>query len=625
MSAKQKVGELRPSQIMFTYGVGAIVDLPYLSVIVMGLEDWPADPGLAREISEERLLRSVHRRLGPRVQKLLSPPVAPASTGYPNPFDESARIGVPVAHFPRWLLCPRCQLLATISSSLFEFKYSHYHPDRARYVHVSCPRSKKPPTAVPARFMVACENGHLDDFPWIEFVHQGPTDCHAVLRLIEYGPSGEARDLEARCETCGKRRRMAAAFGETGRARLPLCRGRRPHLRDYEDQPCELQVKAILLGASNLWFPAVLSALAIPSQSARLGQLVEEKWTMLKGVVNLQNVALFRQAAMLGDFYGYTDQEVWDAIEGYRQQAESGQQPDPDDLKGPEWEMLTHPQASVSNDDFSLRQVDAPDGFESIIEKVVLVEKLREVRALVGFTRIEAPGEFGESPDDVGGRRMKLSRSSPLWVPAAEVRGEGIFVQFRESQIRQWLAQPAVRWRDQQFHDSHTRWRAARHIEPPQEGYPGMRYVLLHTFAHALMRQLTLECGYTAASVRERIYSRNPGDVPERPEPMAGVLIYTAAPDSEGTLGGLVNLGQPGELRRHLRAALRSAALCASDPLCAENLPSQRGVTLHAAACHACLLAPETSCERGNKYLDRSVLAPTVERDELAMFEVQSV
>ena len=148
----------------------------------------------------------------------------------------------------------------------------------------------------------------------------------------------------------------------------------------------------------------------------------------------------------------------------------------------------------------------------------------------------------------------------------------------------------------------------------------GARYVLLHSFAHILMRQLVLECGYTGASVRERIYSRDPNADPERPEPLAGILIYTAAPDSEGTLGGLVSLGEPQELSRHICSALRDAALCASDPLCAEHLPSQRGITLHAAACHACLFAPETSCERGNRYLDRSVLVPTVEREDLFFF-----
>ena len=163
----------------------------------------------------------------------------------------------------------------------------------------------------------------------------------------------------------------------------------------------------------------------------------------------------------------------------------------------------------------------------------------------------------------------------------------------------------------------HERQRRVRRITPPEADFPGMRYVLLHTFAHVLMRQLVLECGYNAASLRERIYARSPD---AHPAPMAGVLIYTAAPDSEGTLGGLVGLGEPDELRRHLQAAMRDAAQCASDPLCAEHAPSLRGTTVHAAACHACLFAPETSCERGNRYLDRSVLVQTVEREDLAFF-----
>lgn len=143
-----------------------------------------------------------------------------------------------------------------------------------------------------------------------------------------------------------------------------------------------------------------------------------------------------------------------------------------------------------------------------------------------------------------------------------------------------------------------------------------MRYILLHSFAHALIRQLAIECGYTTASLGERIYSASPSDG----VPMAGVLIYTAAPDSEGTLGGLCALGEPASLGRHLDQALGRMELCASDPLCAEHMPLVDG-TLHGAACHACSFLPETSCERGNKYLDRSVLVATMERPGLAFFE----
>ena len=308
MTAAQRtiVGELRPTQLMFTFGVGSIVDLPAISALVMGLDDWRPDPGVSREIVEERLLLAVRKNLGPQVQKLLSPPVLPESTGLPDPFGEAARVGVPVATFPRWLLCPRCQLLAPVSSGLFELKPDRYHPERTRFVHINCSKAKTPPPAVPARFLVACRNGHLDDFPWVTFVHRGPTTCHSVLRLIEYGLAGEARDLEVRCETCEARRRMSEAFGEAGKLSLPMCRGRRPHLRDFEDEPCQEQARAILLGASNLWFSDVLTTLAIPTASTRLDELVESHWAQLKLAMNLESVALMRNLGILSEFYGYS-------------------------------------------------------------------------------------------------------------------------------------------------------------------------------------------------------------------------------------------------------------------------------------------------------------------------------
>ncbi len=210
---------------------------------------------------------------------------------------------------------------------------------------------------------------------------------------------------------------------------------------------------------------------------------------------------------------------------------------------------------------------------------------------------------------------MKIARGNPSWVPANEIRGEGIFFQFSETEIQNWLGR--AQRLHLEFFSAHKQWRKDRGLQPIEDFYPGLRYVLLHSFAHALIRQLSLECGYTAASLRERIYSRNPGT--DRPE-MAGVLIYTAAPDSEGTLGGLVSLGKPGILERHLNQAMDCMRLCSSDPLCAEHHPGKEGTSLHGASCHACLFAPETSCERGNKYLDRTVLVPTVDRDEFAFF-----
>jgi hypothetical protein len=613
---RHRVGELRPSQVLFTYGIGSIVDLPYISAMVMGLDDWEHPHPVI--IHEERLLQSVRSLLGPQVSRLLAPPEAsePGPGAY-NPYDESALVGVPVAAFPRWMLCPRCRVLATLDSALFQLKADVYRPDRTRYVHVNCPSAGAPPPVVPARFLVACKNGHLDDFPWLYFVHKG-VPCQARLKLQEIGVSGEAADIQVSCETCGNKKRMSDAFGSEAAQHLPPCNGRHPHLRRYDRETCQEQSRTILLGASNSWFPLLFSTLSVPSAVDALEQLVEAHWHLLSNATSQQHVTLFRKIGQLELFVAYSDEAIWQKIEARQQAATSEEEgrASPQHLKVPEWNMLGHPEIAPAARDFKVVGVVPPSGFERFIKQVVLVERLREVRALVGFTRIEAPGDFAEMDELPASRRAPLSRKRPTWIPAAEVRGEGLFLEFREETLSGWLNSPAVRAHTRLFSEAHTQWRTARHIVEPAQGFPGMRYILLHSFAHALMRQLTLECGYTAASIRERIYALPP----EHDDgPMAGILLYTAAPDSEGTLGGLVGLGQPGLLGRHLEVALERMQYCASDPLCAEHHSAQEH-SLHEAACHACLFLPETSCERGNKYLDRSVLVPTVDRTHLAFF-----
>jgi hypothetical protein len=611
---KYRVGELRPSQVLFTYGIGSIVDLPYISTIVMGLDDWENPyPTL---IGEERLLQAVQTFLGPQVSRLLSPPEAPEpAAGPPNPFDDSHTVGVPVAAFPRWMLCPRCRSLASLDSGLFQLKADIFRSDKTRYVHVNCPSAGAPPPVVPARFLVACKHGHLDDFPWLYFVH-GEIPCKARLKLRELGVSGEAADIQVVCETCGKQRRMSDAFGQEGKNTLPNCNGRHPHLRMYDKEQCQEQSRAILLGASNSWFSIVLSTLAVPDAVDRLGQLVDEHWHILEKVTSQQNIELLRHIGQLGSLAAYSDAQIWEKVEVKQNEAGTSTTSSQPNLKAPEWKVLSNPSTAPVARDFKVTPVQPPTGYEHMMKQVVLVERLREVRALIGFTRIESPGDFSDMEEIPEEHRVPLSRKRPTWIPAAEVRGEGIFLEFREDAIQNWIADPSRRSHDRTFFDAHIQWRKARRRDYPELGYPGLRYVLLHSFAHALMRQLTLECGYSAASIRERIYSLNPE---HEYGPMAGILLYTAAPDSEGTLGGLVGLGMPDQLGRHIDGALEQMQSCTSDPLCAEHTCLQ-DVSLHEAACHACLFLPETSCERGNKYLDRSVLVPTVDRTNLAFF-----
>jgi hypothetical protein len=615
-----KVGELRPSQALTTFGIGAIIDLPNLSVMVMGLEDWQLKDTV--EIGEQRLLASVKEVLGQQVKALRSAPVVP-DTYQVNQFDASALVGIPVAPFPRWMVCPYCRRLAPLNSGLFKLE-TPYRTDQIRYVHGNCSKPGKPPTVVPARFVVACKNGHLDDFPWRDFVHGGPTNCKGGLKLLEPSATGEAASIFVHCEgaNCGVTRPMSDAFKMDLMA-VPVCKARRPHLRDHDEAGCktpngqDMRMEPMLQGASNSWFGITLTALAIPQESGKLKQLVEDNWTTLEKVQSEQNIELLLSISQLRDLSEYMPGEIWEAVQAKKNAApdESGE---PADLKTPEWEVFIDPDSVEKGRDFQLRVALPPGRYAKYFEKIVLAERLREVRALVGFSRIESPSDYDNPAAFPANQRARLSRTQPAWVPASEIRGEGLFFHVKEDLIQKWCEKAAIKTHDGVFFEAHQRWRIARKLEPPHEYYPGIRFVLLHSFAHALIRQLSVECGYTTASLRERIYSRNPGeDAPE----MAGVLIYTAAPDSEGTLGGLVSLGKPETLERHLEQALDNMRLCASDPLCAEHHPYRDGTTLHAASCHACLFAPETSCERGNKYLDRAVLVSTVERPDLAFFE----
>ncbi|TVQ47171.1 MAG: DUF1998 domain-containing protein [Gloeocapsa sp. DLM2.Bin57] len=600
MEDKYKIGELRPSQILFTYGIGAIADLLNLSVIVLGLDEW--NSVYMKEIKENRLLAKVCQELNQPIKKLSSPPQ--------NDDDPEGKIGIPVAPFPSWMVCPKCRLLAPLESQLFQIKVDRYRTEQTRYVHQNCSKSqKKPPTVIPVRFLVACEKGHLDEFPWSYFVHRGNNNCSGTLRLEEYGVSGSTTDIMVKCDQCQEGRLLSEAFGESGKRSLPRCRGRHPHLRHF-DESCDQQMRAMLLGASNSWFSVTLSALSLPEGNGEIEELVNKNWSKLQKATTPELLEMILEIADIHALKTYPLEDVYQVI-----QAKFNQEKIPEikDLKTPEWEAFSSADISNNTSEFQLRPVDPPTGFIDYFEKTVLVEKLKEVRALIGFTRLISPGDFVDIQEKID--LAPLSRKPLEYVPATEIRGEGIFLELAKNKLKQW--EEVVKGKESKVREAQKDWLNSRGIDPEKVPFPGMRYLLIHSLAHALMRQLAIACGYNAASLRERIYSALPKS---ENGSQAGLLIYTATPDSEGTLGGLVNLGEPDTLGYHLRSALEAMKLCASDPLCAEHTPSSANLSLHWAACHACLFSPETSCERGNKFLDRSLLVPTVSNSDLAFF-----
>ena len=522
-----------------------------------------------------------------------------------SPFDEWARVGVPVHPFPRWLRCTHCDLLAPVDRRRFQLDVPVYRPDRARYFHDRC--NNRRPSAVPARFLVACAAGHLDDFPWEQYVHGGtPCARGPVLELKEAGKADRATDVRVVCKTCGADRLVHDAFGPEANQHLPRCRGRHPHLQRF-DGDCTQPTRALLLGASNAWFAVYRSALTIPTVTGDIEQKVAEHWDLLEDIEDRDELDFIvkRLARGAGEkplrwLLRYDADDVWTAIVDRRDGSENDTATGAGDLRGPEWEAFT---AAVPprSDDFDIRALDTPGGFKKTLDHPVAVDRLREVQALCGFTRIDGPDEADPN------RIAPIWNAPQPWLPAAEVRGEGILIRLPESRVEQWERTYRHSRRYLYLHQATRNWRTRRGLDP-DGGLPPARFVLLHTLSHLLMHQVALDCGYSTASIRERLYCRESGDT-EGP-PMAGLLLYTGSPDSEGTLGGLVALSEPTRLAAVLRDALSRARLCSTDPMCADHHAGDLGDALHNAACHACLFAPETSCEAGNRHLDRAAAVP---------------
>ena len=603
------VGDVRPSQLLWTYGPGALIDLPNLSVVTMGLDRWEADR--CTPIEEARLLEAVRRVLGQQVQRLRMPPII-KEEGL-SPFTAEAKIGVPVRPFPRWLRCVRCGLLAEFDSGLFSIKENPFRPDQTHFLHTTCEKGSHS-DAVPARFLLACRNGHLDDFPWHWFVHGGASTCKGTLRFFERGASLQTENLWVKCDACSAARSLVHAFGPEARNNLPACRGRHPHL-DLYNEDCGEEARAVLLGATNSWFPITLSVLAIPHTGDSLTQMVEDGWEDFSDVESEAELRgllkAFKKRGVLPGIERHEVGDIWRAIEEKRSGSSGEQVVSEGDVKLPEWAVLTHPNPPTDWPHFLSERIEAPAEFSSVLDGVLLLKRLREVNALIGYTRVEAPEET-DDPDERP-PMADLCRGKPDWVPATEVHGEGIFLRFDEDAVKQWEKEDGVKLRDSRLLAGHRGWRNARRLDP-NKGYPGIRYAMLHTFSHLLIRELALECGYSAASIRERIYASADSE-----NPMAGVLLYTAAADSDGTLGGLIELGKPENLGRVIEQALRRAGVCSSDPLCSEHDPD-KDRSLHAASCHACTFVAETSCERANRYLDRSLLVGTFDCLDAAFF-----
>lgn len=607
--AVEPLGKVRRSQLISTYGIGAIVDLEKGSFMPMGLEDWESATKLpSLTVAEPRLqamLGVTHFRLAPVAEQV-------AGTR-----EVVARATAPAVRFPEWHECPRCHRLGT-ENAPFELA-----PD----MQLVCKAHSGRVIATPVRFVVACRRGHLSDFPWEWWAHRSRPEgvCGTpALYLKSRGQSASLADLYVECKTCSQTgapvsQSMGNAFSATAMSGGSGCQGVRPWLYDRQ-LGCTETPRTIQRGASNVHFAVTCSALSIPPASEAASQIVQEVMPLL---AHMPAEAIDDALKGLAEQY---DVPVETLLAAHRQllNAQGAAVALTERLaRADEYAALSENRedeviAGVVPQ-FMNKVTAAPPGMATWFDLIGAVSRLREVRALAGFSRIEP---YPVSADRVAqaiidGNVSPLSKTPRPWLPAAEIRGEGIFLRFRSGAIDQWIADnPPVAARaaalEQLSLDAANRRGYARDYTVTP------RLLLVHSFAHTLIRQISIDCGYSASSLRERLYiAEATTDLPA----MNGVLIYTGSPDSEGSLGGLVRLADPDLLVPIFERTLHSAGWCGSDPVCLESDPAQSGDRVSGAACHCCILVPETACEKFNRELDRAMMVGEAEQDFPGYFE----
>lgn len=600
-----KVGNVRLSQVITTFGPGAMVDLLDHAVLIGGVDYWRYDKHKPQGFIDEPRLRDAVAKKVAALGVELAPTAAfrlpPAGDDdAPSPWN-----GIQVAEFPAWFVCQRCRAL-TLAKNLERVK--------GRYLH-RCNNSSSG-TCVPVRFVSTCAKGHLDEFPWVFFVHAKlETHCEAPDLYLEEDASGDFSHIKVRCKSCKTERRLSEARES---AVLPGCRGERPWLgpEGREEKGCEQKISLLSRTASSGYFSQSMSALSIPDKSREVMDRVSQAhvWPTLEAVERSQ-LPIFRTIPIVkAALQGIDDDEAFAAIEAIRK----GKMPPREGLRTAEYRVFVDAKDEIEGQlpprDKNFFACALPESRYPLpprLSRVVLAKKLRHVRAQIGLTRLAAsPADMQGETDTSFLQPLGLTQS---WLPAAEMFGEGVLLCLDEDAVRAWESRPVVQRRAEQLLAGYE----AELPDPKRRPeFPGARFYLLHSLSHLLMSSISLQCGYSAASLGERIYCAPAND----PVPMAAILIMTGTSGAEGTLGGLVEQGR--SLRRHLRRAWDLGTLCSNDPVCAHHSPKDpSGRYLEGAACHGCLFVAEPACERFNRYLDRALVVPTLGHPaELAFF-----
>ena len=604
-------GSIRPSQLISTFGPGSLANMERDTVMILGLEFWPHE--------DEKLFKRInHPYLSKQLKKnYFKMPVSDK---------ESA---IPCMSFPRWGVCPQCRSLQTHrgapkSSKGFFCKFCK--PDDISLLNAS--------------FVQICDNGHIQDFPWNRWAHMSEAagntkkECtglenNADLEFISSKKGTRLSNYIVKCRHCGASRTMQGATSKKTFKMLGFtkCFGHQPWLYSNDSKECSEEAYGVRINSSAVYYPSVVTAILIPSWIHEIDDIIDAKKEHIirirgdrdngkpyEAIINWHS-DIFKEI-----LEKFSPEEI---VERLKLRFES-----------PDKEISTEGSAlNLEFDNFStitkkttrgqphdLKVDIEPISIDSShlpqyeINKLMKFHRLISVQVLRGFTR--------GSPPDPFATEVQINQKQPFrsissgsktldWLPAVETRGEGLFFQFNESALQNWEMRPNVARRSSTIINSYADVVDASNRSDKRNvltRFDSPRYLLLHTFAHLMIREIADHAGYHEASLRERIYSSS-GDAMRN-----GILIYTSSPSSEGSLGGLVRLGDVETFEKIVKNTIKRSHSCSRDPLCEETNPvtlREEGISsryLTGSSCYSCTLLPETSCQNFNNLLDRWML-----------------
>lgn len=595
---------VRASQAVLQYGVGAMVDFPDQTLITAAPEYWSD----TSKIYDDRFAKAL------------------GVDYFAMPTDIS------YARFPEWYFCPKCRKFQPLAHWIAEYRKKAnkklLENDGNMVKHMRCLNCRQ--DLVVARIVTVCEHGHINDFPWVKWVHKQSKKNICVNPLLKFktGASGTEglEGLSISC-SCGASATLKGAFDKDIFKKLGKdsdvddfrCEGGHPH--KHIKEKCECYPRTVQRGSSSVYFPVVYSSLVIPPYADKLNTKIEKSKAFSdciviiededpKARVDVINKRLSKWAEKIALEIGAVKSDIESILRRKWFEKET------DEIDVMSVKYRAEEYAALSGEiatpigalgDFSREEMNNDDYDLPHIKSISLIDKVRVVNALIGFSRINPV----MSKTDEG--FVDIKESETCWYPAYEVRGEGIFIEFNQVDIDKWiLNSPIVAERARHISDNY----AASFIGQNHPRTITAKFVMLHTISHLLIKQLSFECGYSIASLCERIYCAEKADGKQ----MAGIFIYTASGDSEGTLGGLVRQGRPDAFPRIFRKAIANACTCSNDPVCILS-HGQGRESLNLAACHACALLPETCCEERNGFLDRGLIIGTFENKNIGFFE----